>query len=221
MLNVTRRFGLAVAVLGLIVGVSGQARAGLITSTSAFSGNESVVTFNALPTGNYTGVGGMFTMGGVTFSSSNSSLNINQWGPYLNTPGASQGAALNDTVGKSDITIDFGSAAVFRAGLLLSTGLSTSWTVAAYDTAGNFIESGTATNAAGNPVFIGFEASQMIGHLRVSETFDNSQVTIIDDVRFEVSAVPEPSSIALVCTALPMGLGLAWKRRKAASAATD
>ncbi len=28
-----------------------------------------------------------------------------------------------------------------------------------------------------------------------------------------VSAVPEPSSIALVATALPMGLGLVWKRR--------
>lgn len=26
--------------------------------------------------------------------------------------------------------------------------------------------------------------------------------------------VPEPSSIALVCTALPIGLGLAWKRRR-------
>ena len=31
-----------------------------------------------------------------------------------------------------------------------------------------------------------------------------------------VVPTPEPSSIALVCTALPIGLGLAWKRRRKA-----
>jgi hypothetical protein len=34
-----------------------------------------------------------------------------------------------------------------------------------------------------------------------------------------ISPVPEPTTIALVFTALPMGLGLAWKRRRKAMAA--
>jgi hypothetical protein len=208
MWSATRRIGLTVVLLGL---ATGPVRAGVITSTSAFSGSASIVNFNAMLSGRYTNTGASFTTGGVTFLSTNSQLYIDQWGGFFNTPGASGGAALNDTVAQSDIWIDFGAAAVNRAGLLLSTGVATTWTVRAY-TAGNLIESTTATNTAGAPVFIGFEESQGIDHLRVSEASGNGLITLIDDVRFEAIAAPEPSTMAGALTAALLGLAYARRR---------
>ena len=185
--------------LGLCVGVGQCGQIGL----GAFSGHENLITFTPGFTTVDNFVASPVTYQSVTLTSvgTGGSLNdfgiknnSNESGWFANIPGSSQGNLALDNVRRSDIYFDF-STPVNRAGLLLATAISDTWTVKAYDPGLNILGSFQVSSSGPHSVFAGFESTSLIRRLEVLETADNGLATAFDDIRFE--AVPEPSTFAL------------------------
>jgi hypothetical protein len=151
------------------------------------------------------------TFNGVTYTSESGSelwsdIDWTSNGHFATIPGASQGFALNDLVSTTNLNIDF-STPVNRVGVLLGTGLVTSWTLTAFDDnlqpLGSVVVTMPGTPNALTGVFGGLEFTSNIRRLNILEVVsNNNQITILDDLRYEATPVPEPVSITL------LGLGL-------------
>lgn len=227
MKNATRRLGLAVVVLGLMAGASGQAGASLIipngvqndvalsTVTGAwgwtvayqgdYSQTVSIADMFANTTGQYVMLAA-HRKGSNTFEVLAAALktDVQTYTPY-NTTHTSNGvewyynnfsigfAGLGDTIIQSSADIN-GSA----------------WSGTPERDRLSWHSGGSSTPTA---IFGGWRAGAFI---ELNSSTEWERFVLTGD---NLSAVPEPSSIALVCTALPMGLGLAWKRRRQAVSA--
>jgi len=170
----------------------GEALADGFIGMNQFSGGESVITFNTTDMGSLShptaSIGSGITVtdsGGGTGSPG--WRGNTDWSAYFaNIPGASQGRALADSWGASDLKYDFtGAGNPQRVGLLLSTGTQTTWTVRVYNPANVLVDTGQVSMPGPQQaVFVGYERSAGVGYLRVSDV-ENGQITLMDDVRFE------------------------------------
>ncbi len=181
----------AVAAVAMLACASAAQADGFIAS-SDFSGGENVLTFNSLdmtslghPTAN---LGSGVTVTDSGGGTGNGAWRGNtDWSAYFdNIPGSSQGRALADSWGMSNLLFNFtGAGNPNRVGMLLSTGVQTTWTVRVYNPAFTLIETATVTMpAAQDACFIGFYATGGIGYVRVTDN-ENGFITIVDDLRFE------------------------------------
>jgi hypothetical protein len=119
--------------------------------------------------------------GGEIWSDIDWSLN----GFYVDLPTASGGFALNDTVGHTDLQIDF-STPVNRVGVLASTSLVTTFTMTAFNDSLLSIGSVTSTMPADSrAVFLGLQADVNIKRIVITEPIDNGQISVFDDLRRE------------------------------------
>lgn len=175
-----------------MLALSGVALADGFIGLNDFSGGETVIDFNSTdmgslghPTANI-GSGVVVTDSGGGTGGPGWRGNTD-WGSYFdNIPGSSQGRALADSWGASDLLFDFtGAGSPNRAGLLLSTGTRTDYDIVVYDPSGNILDTGVASMPANSEaVFVGYEANGGVGFIRVSDV-ENGQICIMDDVRFE------------------------------------
>lgn len=169
-----------------------QALADGFIGMNQFSGGENVLTFNSTdmttlshPTADI-GSGVLVTdSGGGT---GNGAWRGNtDWSAYFsNIPGSSQGRALADSWGASDIKFDFtGAGNPQRVGLLLSTFPVTTWTVRVYDPSNNLVATTNVTMPGQQQaVFVGYERTAGVGYLRISDV-ENGYITLMDDLRME------------------------------------
>lgn len=175
-----------------VLALSGAALADGFIGIGDFSGNETVINFNATdmttlghPTANIgSGITVTDSGGGTGFGGWRGNID---WSSYFsNIPGASLGRALADSWGMSDLKYDLtGAGNPNRVGMLLSTGVQTTWTVEIYGPSNNLIDSGQVQMPGGaQAVFVGYEASGGIGYMRLMDV-ENGYITIMDDVRFE------------------------------------
>lgn len=189
MKNLTKRLGLAVAVLGLMAGASGQAKASqIVTWTGNDSFDNESISFASFIANEITG----FSGGGIYHNHSGEPVSI---GIDVHINGIWV-TVRTTTIPSDNATHPFSSIAgplTFFKGSVDGLRL-------------------TSTPISGNSFH------NMRGLNDVYGT--NNQVTSFTfDTSDALFSVPEPSSIALVFTALPMGLGLAWKRRRMVKAA--
>jgi len=202
--------------LGAVVGgaaLAGGAAADGFIGLDDFSGSEDVITFNDTEMGdldNPADIGFGITVANNGSGTGNENWRGNtDWGGFFdNIPGASLGRALADSWGTSDLLFEL-ETGMNRFGMLLSTGTQTTWQIEVFDTNGNLLDSGEASMPNDSEaVFVGYESlAAPIGSFRVFELEDNGQITLMDDVRFEV--IPAPGAIALLGLA-----GLTTRRRR-------
>ena len=209
-----KRFLVTAALVGLGVAVQpgGTASADVI-GIDDFSGNETVIDFTDV---DMKSLDNPADIGfGVTVLNSGGGTGGPGWRGntpwsnfFDNIPGASLGKALADRWGASDLTYNL-SEGVRRFGLLLSTGDQTTWTVSFFDTNDELIATTQAMMPApSDAVFIGFESNTLIWSINITDE-ENGQITLMDDVRFEV--IPSPGPLALLGVA---GLIHSRRRRK-------
>ncbi|SIN69197.1 PEP-CTERM protein-sorting domain-containing protein [Singulisphaera sp. GP187] len=235
MKNITKRLGLAVAVLGLMATAAGQANAGLVIDTySSIIGHFDSLGESSVGPSTF---GQTFTVGTDTILDKFSfSLNdfvdpdtidfagyVMKWDP-------STSKAVGPVLYESDMkttTNNGGSDGYERfdfatGGLTLEAGQNYVAFLSASKFFDGVIGDGSMPIAAGNSypggsfVYLsnGSDFSLLTTSTWTVRTFDAAfRAEFSSPV---VSAVPEPSTIALVFTALPMGLGFAWKRRRKA-----
>ncbi len=175
-----------------LLALGGTAFADGFIGMGGFSGGETVIDFNTTdmttlgsPTANI-GNGITVTNSGGGTGGTGWRGNID-WSTFFdNIPGASLGRALGDGWGASDLLYDFtGAGNPNRAGMLLSTGTATTWTVDVYGPSFNHLASTNVTMpGAQDAVFVGYEASGGIGYIQLTDV-ENGYITIMDDVRFE------------------------------------
>jgi hypothetical protein len=187
-----------------------------------FSGNETVETFDAIDVS--AGPVPLTILNGVTYTNlacvppENCEpdplfVSGGHSSRFDNIPGASLDPAGEDTVATSDFTIEF-STAVNRAGLLLSAGALTTWTLSAQDD--NETELGAvevSMPAANEAVFAGLEFPQHIARLQITEISDGGEgsTSVFDDLRYE-AVIPIPAAVWLLASGLVLLAGVA--RRK-------
>jgi hypothetical protein len=127
------------------------------------------------------------TFNGLTYTSSDPELASDSfWDEYFeNVAGASGGFSLNDSLGQTNLQIDF-STPLERVGLLASSPVRTTFVLKAYDDNLNLIGVTTATMSdVAKAVFLGLEAGVNIRRVVITEPFDNGQFSIIDDIRYQ------------------------------------
>jgi hypothetical protein len=175
-----------------MLGLAGSALADGFINLSDFSGGESLIDFNTTDMGGLSsptadiGMGVLVTNSGGGTGGPNWIGNVD-WGSYFsNIPGNSGGRALADGWGSSDLLFDMtGAGNPTRVGMLLSTGVQTTFDIEVYGPANNLIDSGSFTMpAASQAVFVGYEASGGVGYFRVMDV-ENGNISLLDDVRFE------------------------------------
>ena len=175
-----------------VLAMSGSALADGFIAMDAFSGSETVITFNntemgslASPTAEI-GHGVLVTNSGGGGGGPGWYPNYD-WGFFFtNIPGSSQGRALADQFGASNLLYDFTAVGnPTRIGMLLSTGIETRWTIEIYDGSNHLIDTGSVVNLEdGQAVFLGYESLNGIGFVRIQD-IENGFITVMDDVRYE------------------------------------
>ncbi len=180
-----------VCALSVFAMAGGSVLAGGPIGIGDFSGSEQVITFDP-------GFGRQcapYLYEDVTFDEDGDGTGgecftaDRDWGGYgyfSNIPGASQGLGFNDGWGNSKIIMN-PPAGTNRFGCLLSTGVQTDFTLSLYDGSNNLLGSVTGSMpAAGEAVFLGYETNSPIARAEVTEpNGENSNITLMDDVRFE------------------------------------
>jgi uncharacterized repeat protein (TIGR01451 family) len=161
------------------------ARHGVVTplAFNGFSGNAHIETF----TPNFGQQAPPFTFNGLTYSSNSPQLQSTaMWdGFYASWPTASGGFGLNDLVGLTELQIDF-STPVRKVGLLAVTGQQSTFLMKAYDDNLTLIGITSATMPRdSDAAFLGLQSTVNIRRIVVTEPYDNQQITIIDDIRYE------------------------------------
>ena len=159
-----------------------------------FSGGERIETF----TQNFGQQASPVTFNGITYSSPGIYLDTSgNWdGFYPAFPSASAGAGLNDLVSRSQLQLDF-STPVRRVGLLATTASQTAFVMKAYDN--DLREIGTASAVMpgfAEGTFLGLQAPVNIRRILITEAFDNGQISVIDDIRYEDLANQRPIASA-------------------------
>lgn len=160
-----------------------------------FDGTESIITFNAEPSGNITGP---VTYQGVTFTAQAGGFMIQSTGgSVIGTTGAALNT--NSANGDMDMTLSFATG-ISRFGMNFGTcdGCNTlSATVTAYDASNLIVESISLSSFQNS--FVGFDFASSVSKIVIDRTDTLSNFTFIDDVRFkEGGQVPEPASLALI-----------------------
>ena len=147
-----------------------------------FSGPTSIETF----TPNFGRLPSPVVFNGITYSSPGTGLwsDVDWTGLYVNIPQASNGPALNDLVGQSQLQLDF-STPVRRVGLLATGLVPTTFVLKAYDDDLQEIGTTSGTMADFSAIFLGLEAPVNIRRIVLTEPYDNGQITIVDDIRWE------------------------------------
>jgi hypothetical protein len=223
---VTRSFGLAMGILGLI-GVAGEAKAqstvpdrpalNAILGASAVTENFegfSISDGNALVLGTTTlnsttvtdGQGPGLVIGGFSISSGELQWNGNGY----------FGLSTKSVSGDNPLTIDFTSLTrAFGVDLETYSGFPNTFNATVYAT-DNTTVIGTITGISvptPSPVFFGFQDTAGIGSVTFSDTSQPFS-PVLDNLEFGSGAIPEPSSIVLASAALVMGLVYSLRRRK-------
>jgi hypothetical protein len=210
--NTTRRLGLAVAVLGLMVGLAGQARAGMVFD----SVNADQPTGTTYWAANNIG----------WFYSPAMDYVLNE----VDTKFGSNADGRNQTV--TEQIFDLGPPMDGGTLLRTTTFVAKGTTFAGGSFADLQLLAGHTyfiafENVAGLDVNITDEPATWLSLIRYDlnptptfEMIEGKDHTNYPRLVFKgpspVAAVPEPSTIALACSAVPVGLGLAWKRRRKA-----
>jgi len=193
---------IAAGIAALMAGSAGAAP--IAITQAAFSGAETVITFTGLAP--FNPINTQYSGQGVTFSA----------GLFSNFAGSAQNF-LPTTPGVP-ITITF-SSNMLRAGFDVVTASTDDLVVAVSAFSGStLVSTGTLTFVTGSTVtFAGIEDSVSgIDQLQLTAVGTAAHGFLIDNLRFEAAAIPEPSAALL----FPTGLILAasWIRRPRASA---
>jgi hypothetical protein len=222
--SLTRRFGLAVAVLGMVAGAAGQARADLTvyfdrTAFNAATTGTSTIGFEGIAGGGLAYKGSSFTLSGVTLSDGGAGhlfvLDKNWYQPglssdYLNeNDGNTQSIDITPTAGTTALGTDFGN-------LNSTFGSSLSITVATTNGSGTSTYNLTAPSQP-NLAFVGFTSDTAILDVKFSGVFlvlDNVTTGQADPV-----SAPEPSALAYAATGVLTLAGFAWRKRRRARVA--
>jgi len=195
--------------------LGGEALADGFIAMNRFSGGESVITFNTTDMGSL-GHPTANIGSGISVTDSGGGKGAPGWRPNIdwgslfdNIPGSSQGRALADSWGASDLKYNFtGAGSPQRVGLLLSTGTQTTWTVRVYSPANVLVDIGQVSMPGSQQaVFVGYERHAGVGYLRISDV-ENGFSTVMDDVRFE-DAGPAIARYDIT-DAARSGFGSAW-----------
>jgi len=189
MASATKFLRLGVVLLGLMAGAAGQARAGLL--------GDSIHGEYLYPT-----VGTVNTdMGTLTVSPI----------ATFNSFGQTDYAVSNSNI---TITNVFGSSVGFTPATF--NGVSFTDVSRNPDITGVSID--PATNLAGfNASLISFTSNEVFVNLQSLTMLTDSVVSL--DLKFQVSTVPEPSTLIGAGTAALVGLGYSWRRRRRAAVA--
>ena len=218
-----RRFALASAVLGLMVGVAGQATADELTiymDKSAFDAAATILDtldFEGIaPQGSFLSFGSNFTQMGVTFTDTQSRILIidgdfPQWGYQ-----SSSGAYLNENaISPLDIYLPGNITAVGFNVAGLGPPIRDPMTTVRVTTSG--VETSFAIPGASLPdlAFVGVTSDAPITKIEISNF-----MPVVDNFSFgdagSLTAVPEPSAVAMIVTGLPLGMGFWWWMRRIA-----
>jgi hypothetical protein len=209
-----RRFGLAVAVLGLVAGASGRASAGLVTyytEKSAFG-----IGSAALSNSNHT----------ITFSGGNSDVTVT-FNPILMTSPTSVSDATPGSLGTFSVTETGSSNVSAPSNPFVLQINQTAPTIGFATDSGTLAGSFQSNNNhhgeidfASTTVVIGsvtYALQGLTGEHHALILPNSGSVTLYATVTS--TAVPEPSSVALCGIAGLTGLGYAWRRRNRAATA--
>lgn len=220
-------------VCGLTWSMTNEIVRGAIIGIGDFSGNETLVDFEDVP-----------TMGTIPIPLVYSGVRIynlgqspGTWGRDSDTshafghiPGASLHLGLGDQTALTHIQLDFRfqSEAIQRVGLLIysrSNSLQvgpTIFDVIAEKHDGTAFETFSVTESEHRGQFVGIETSWAIKYLDIKERPGQNSLrgtaSVFDDVRFEalpaIAAVPEPSAILLWCGTVAAGIGRSVRGRR-------
>jgi hypothetical protein len=201
-----RRFLTAAAVLGLMAGTAGQSRAGQIINSTGLASPALTITFSEHVFASGTSITNQYQDLGVTFSPN--LYYAPQTGGFPHIDNQNLG---NFSPSISPFTIQF-THDLTSAAFAMATNPGTS-TFKALEN-GVVVDSfSTTTDVSNTNNFYGF----------TGETFNAIQVTVgglsmamlLDNLQLGTQAIatPEPSTIALAASCLPVGLAV-WMRRR-------
>lgn len=183
-------FSSGVITVGVLASITGSAGAApMAIDQSAFSGSETVITFDGFP--NFTPLTTQYAADGVTFSGG--LVTSNQTGLAQN---------FTPTIPASPVTIDF-SETMLRAGFHVVTASTDDLVVALSAYSGDvLISTGTLTFATGQTMsFVGIQDDvDGIDRMVLSAVGGAAGTFRMDNLRFE--PVPEPSTAFLLATGL-------------------
>ena len=193
---------IAAGIAALVAGSAGAAP--IAITQAAFSGTETVITFSGFTP--FTPITSQYSGQGVTFSA----------GLFSNFAGSAQN--FLPTRPGTSITIDF-SSSMLRVGFDAVTASTDDLEVAVSAfSGGTLVSTGTLTFVTGSTVsFVGIQDSVSgIDRLQLTAVGTAAHGFLIDNLRCEAAAIPEPSAALL----FPMGLLMAasWIRRPSATA---
>lgn len=185
----------------------------IITSPGSHSFSKTIGEFALWGFGNgdFVGIGGGSNKGNINGSSY---LHFGQTSPQ-------SGSYIGDGDAGPDVTLTFDTPQKAFGFTWIDTDLSDSYKliINGVEFAGPpFSTSGTGRGFFG-VVASGRETFTTVSFVHLAGDGMVDPFGIDDVIHAGLYTVPEPSSIVLACTALPMGLGLAWKRRRKARAA--
>lgn len=188
----------------LLMLLSIQAQAGII-ALSNFDGSESLINFDGVSPGIYSG---SYVRSGVNIEAESGSYIFQNTGWLLGTNSYAFNTFGTYPDAKNDIAISFASA-ITRFGMNFGNAIGShlSAIVIAYDTYGNVIESHEFTDFDNG--FIGFDFSSVVSKIVIDRTDGTDYFTFLDDIRFLPSVtVAEPTSLILVLLGLASVIGL-------------
>jgi len=223
-----RCFGLTMAVLGLMGMVAGQARAGLITNTVTVAGTAGPWIYSSTLNSSFQyGVGDetaptvISTSGGIDFTAGNT-LTVTYISGLV---GESAFSSTFDANGNPNFAFNNNPGIISGTSAPSKYMDPTTYPIYLVELVGTFADSNGAI--VGTPFAIGDGPKSLtipVGahqlQLGVNDDIysDNPGSWTINVTGPAVSAVPEPSTLAMAGTAaLLLGLGYAWRRRKRAA----
>jgi hypothetical protein len=200
MMPIKRPFALAVTVLGLVAGAAGQADAEFVTLTF-----DSFPTLTLLP-------GDRFADQGVVFDQALLTSNVPFIGQAQSPPnyaigllppfGSLSGSFTGAVSSVTSISVFAGDFLFFESDTI---------TLKGFDAANRLVDTDSFTATTARTLAI---SGAGIARFEINSSTGFG----IDNFTFEptVTPVPEPASFAMLGTSVIVGLGIAWRRRRAA-----